>query len=77
MSDSPPRPGDKSSRKKAGPLQVASAVFWSFFGVRKHKHWQEDAAHITPVQAIIGGLIGAIIFVFTLIMIVRWVTLER
>lgn len=60
--------------KKAGPLQVALAVFWSFFGVRKHKNWQEDAVSITPAQVIIGGIIGAVIFVFALIMIVRIVT---
>jgi hypothetical protein len=70
------QPGEskKATAKKAGPLQVALAVFWSFFGVRKHKNWQEDAGSITPVQVIIGGIIGAIIFVFVLIMIVRLVT---
>jgi hypothetical protein len=60
--------------KKAGLPQVALAVFWSFLGVRKQKKWEEDATAITPVQAIIGGLIGAAIFIFILIMIVRMVT---
>ena len=63
-----------SAPKKAGPLQVALAIFWSFFGVRKRKNWQEDASSITPIQAIIGGIIGALIFIFTLVMIVRIVT---
>ena len=66
---------DKQTKaKKAGPLQVALAIFWSFFGVRKRKNWQEDASNITPVQAIIGGLIGALVFIFALVMIVRLVT---
>lgn len=60
-------PVSKQPAKKAGPLQVAAAVFWSFFGVRRHKDWQEDAASITPVQAIIGGLIGAIILIVRLV----------
>jgi hypothetical protein len=60
--------------KKAGLHQVALAIFWSFFGVRKQKNWQEDSASITPVQAIVGGIIGAAVFIFILLMIVRMVT---
>ena len=71
-----PQPDNQSVHpaKKAGPLQVASAVFWSFFGVRKRKNWQEDAASITPLQAIIGGIIGVIIFVIILLSVVHFVT---
>ena len=64
----------KSKSRKAGPMQIASAIFWSFFGIRKEKNWQEDATTITPVQVIIGGIIGAIIFVIILLLIVRAVT---
>lgn len=74
MPHDPSQEDRQSAEKKAGPLQVAMAVFWSFFGVRKNKNWQEDAARITPVQAIIGGLIGALIFIVALILIVRMVT---
>ena len=74
MSEKPPNDAATQPRKKAGPLQIAMAVFWSFFGVRKHKNWQDDATSITPVQAIIGGLIGAAIFIFILVMVVRLVT---
>jgi len=69
-----PEESKQTPSKKAGPLQVALAVFWSFFGVRKQKNLQEDAVSITPIQAIIGGLIGVAFFVFILIMIVRMVT---
>lgn len=71
MDEQPPHP--EQPRKKAGALQVALAVFWSFFGVRKQKNWRDDATSITPVQAIIGGLIGVAIFIFILVMVVRWV----
>ncbi|MES2356159.1 MAG: DUF2970 domain-containing protein [Pseudomonadota bacterium] len=74
MSSQQSEESKQAPAKKAGPLQIALAVFWSFFGVRKQKNWQEDAATITPVQAIIGGLIGAVIFVFLLLFIVRLVT---
>jgi hypothetical protein len=60
--------------KKAGPLQVAKAVFWSFLGIRKRAAHEEDAVTITPVQAIVAGIIGAVIFVLTLVFIVSRVT---
>ena len=69
-----PEESKQIAPKKAGLLQIMLAVFWSFFGVRKQKNLQEDAVSITPVQAIIGGLIGVAIFVVVLIMIVRMVT---
>jgi len=66
---------DRSARpKRAGPLQVAKAVFWSFFGVRKSKHHDEDAVTLTPTQVIVAGIIGAGLLVFCLIMLVRVVT---
>ena len=60
--------------RKAGPLQVAQAVFWSFLGIRKRAAHEKDAVSITPLQAIVAGLIGAAIFVTCLILLVRFVT---
>jgi hypothetical protein len=60
--------------RRAGPLQVAKAVFWSFLGIRKSKDHDDDAVSLTPVQVIVAGIIGAALFVFCLIMIVRFVT---
>jgi hypothetical protein len=60
--------------RRAGPLQVAKAVFWSFLGIRKRAAHEKDAVAITPVQAIVAGLIGAAIFVTCLILLVRFVT---
>jgi Protein of unknown function (DUF2970) len=64
----------RPARRKAGMLQVAAAVFWSFLGVRKSKDREADAANISPVQVIVMGIIGAGVFVTCLILIVRWVT---
>lgn len=47
------------------------AVFWSFFGVRKKSDYEKDAQQLNPVHVIIAGLLGALIFVVTLILIAR------
>jgi hypothetical protein len=65
-------PSDKP--RKAGPLDVARAVFWSFLGIRKRSAHEKDAVTITPVQAIVAGIIGAVIFVLSLITLVRFIT---
>jgi Protein of unknown function (DUF2970) len=51
--------------------QVAKAVLWSFLGIRKRTQHESDVASITPVQAVIAGLIGAAVFVVVLLVIVR------
>jgi hypothetical protein len=66
-----PAPG---APRKAGPLQVAKAVFWSFLGIRKRSAHENDAVTITPVQAIVAGLIGALIFVLSLVFLVNQIT---
>ena len=59
---------------KATPLQVAKAVFWSFFGIRRKAEYEKDAVALTPVQVIVAGIIGAIIFVLSLVTLVRFIT---
>ena len=60
--------------RKAGPLQVAQAVFWSFFGIRKRSAHEKDAVSITLVQAIVAGIIGAAILVMSLVFLVSRIT---
>ena len=60
--------------RKAGPLDVAKAVFWSFLGIRKRSAHEQDAVSIKPHQVIIAGLIGAAIFVLSLVALVRFIT---
>lgn len=59
---------------KASFLAVVKAVFWSFLGVRKKKDYESDSVSISPVQVIVAGLIGAVLFVLTLVMVVKLVT---
>ena len=60
-------------KKRATPLQVAKAVFWSFFGVRKRAEYENDAVTLTLLQVVIAGIIGAVIFVLSLVMLVRYI----
>jgi hypothetical protein len=70
---SPAEAGDKQQATKASPLRVLKTVFWSFFGVRRRADNQDDFAGVTPVQIIVAGVIGALIFVATLITLVRFI----
>jgi hypothetical protein len=66
-------PVEKLSVPKASTLRVFKTVFWSFFGVRKRTDNQDDFAGVTPLQIIVAGVLGAVIFVTTLIMLVRFI----
>jgi len=66
MTQSPgPRP--------ASPLQVVKAVFWSFLGVRKRAAHESDVVQLKPAQVVVAGLIGAALFVTSLVLLVRFV----
>ena len=48
------------------------AVFWSFFGVRKRRDYEDDAARLNPVHVILGALLGVALFIGILLMAVRF-----
>jgi hypothetical protein len=49
------------------------AVAWSFLGIRKKSGFDEDLAQIKPFHVIAVGLIGALVFVASLMVLVNWV----
>ncbi|HXZ55818.1 MAG TPA: DUF2970 domain-containing protein [Burkholderiales bacterium] len=59
--------------KNASPLQIAKAVFWSFFGVRRRAEHERDLAQIKPAQVVVAGLVGAAIFVLSLVLLVKFI----
>ena len=65
-------PGE-DERKKVAPLTVAKMVLSSFFGVRRRAEHDAAMAHVTPTQVIIAGVIGAAIFVVTLVVLVKFI----
>jgi hypothetical protein len=69
MTDDAPRPPAKPATFGA----TMKAVFWSFFGVRKRRDYEHDAANLNPVHVIVGALIGVALFIGILVVIVRLV----
>ena len=56
--------------KKASAFQILKAILWSLLGVRQRKGYENDVTSITLKQAVVGGLIGGLIFVATVISLV-------
>ncbi len=48
-----------------------SAVFWSFFGVRKSADHERSALQLKPQHYIAAGLLGALIFVLLVFALVK------
>jgi hypothetical protein len=60
--------------KPASFLQVVSAVFWSFLGIRKGQAMERDTISIKPLHVIVVGVALAAILVLTLVALVRLIT---
>jgi hypothetical protein len=72
-------PTDTSGKSPTEPPaaslpQIATAVLWSFFGVRKGKAMQRDVVTIKPHQVIIVGILLAAGIVAALLILVRIIT---
>lgn len=77
MPDSVPPPSPEpppAPHRSAGFAQVVGAVFWSFFGIRRKSAGERDMVTIKLHHVVIAGLLGAAIFVFVLIVLVRIIT---
>ena len=62
---------DKPHRRKGSFLATMKAVLWSFFGVRKKKDYESDAANLNPIHVIIAALIAVAVFIGVLMLAVR------
>jgi hypothetical protein len=60
--------------RKASPLDVAKAVFWSFLGIRKRAAHEQDFVTLKPMQIIVAGIIGAVLLVLGIVTLVRFIT---
>jgi hypothetical protein len=60
-------------KKKSSFMQSMKAVMWGFLGVRTKSGLQEDVASLSFVHIIIAGVVGALIFMATLLLIVKLV----
>lgn len=68
--------GEKPAQRKASFGATVKAILWAFFGVRKKRDYEKDAAQLNPVHVIIAGIIGAIIFIAVLVTIVKIVVAQ-
>jgi hypothetical protein len=59
--------------RKGSLLNTMRAVFWSFFGVRRSADYERDVSQLNPVHVVIGGIVGAALFVAALVLLVKWV----
>ncbi len=60
-------------KRKASFGATVKAVLWSFFGVRKRRDYEKDAAQLNPLHVLIAGVIGAALFILLLLTIVHFV----
>ena len=62
-----------AAQRPASPLQTMRAVAWSFLGIRRSADYAQDVQKLNPVHVVIGGVLGAALFVGALVMLVGWV----
>lgn len=55
-------------------FRAFKAIFWSFFGVRKGIDYDQDSITLTPAQVIIAGVVSALVFIFSILLLVYFVT---
>ena len=63
----------EASQRPASLLQTARAVAWSFLGIRRSSGLEQDVQKLNPVHVVIGGVLGAAVFVVSIVLLVRWV----
>ena len=73
MTDSARGPLASATQRPLSFGQTMRAVFWGFFGVRRARDMGADVSRLNPVHLLIGGLLGAALFVVALVLLVRWV----
>ena len=61
-------------KKEATLLQTIRAVMWSFFGIRSKEGYDADMHQLSFVKVAIVGILGAAIFVISLILLVSYIT---
>jgi hypothetical protein len=60
-------------KRKGSLMGTVKAVLWGFLGVRRNADYQDDIAKINPVHLVVVGFVMVLLFVFSLILVVKWV----
>ncbi len=62
---------NEAPKRKASFRASMKAVFWSFFGVRKRRDYEDDAVNLNPFHVIVAALLGLAIFIGVLLFLVK------
>jgi len=54
-------------------IRAVIAVLWAFLGVRGQRDYEVDLTTLKPAQIIAAGIFGGIIFVLSLVLLVRFI----
>ena len=58
---------------RAGWLKVAGIVLSGMFMIGRNKTWSDESVRPTPVQIVVGALIGGVVLIASLLALVRMV----
>jgi hypothetical protein len=64
---------DGSRPTTAQALRALRMVFWAFFGIRKGIASEHDLASIRPWHLVVAALLGAALFVATIVTLVHFI----
>jgi len=71
----PPQTSETAKpRKPATFLQIAGAVFWSFFGIRRGQDMRRDEVTIKPAHVIVVAVLFVAVFVVALVALARLIS---
>lgn len=68
---------DQDKEKKPGFWQVVFSTLAAFLGVQSNKNRERDFKHGNFLAYVVSGLIFTVIFIFTVITVVRMVLQSR
>jgi len=61
-----------ASARKLNFFQTLKAILWGALGIRKGVGYTDDAAKLNPVHVIVAGIVAAVLFVVTLVLLSQW-----
>jgi hypothetical protein len=64
---------EEEHRRNPSLLIVVRTIIWSFFGVRGRAAHDSETVHLSPVQILVAGVVGAAVLVLGLVALVRFI----
>ncbi len=70
----PVKENERQAAAKGATLgSMVLTVFFAFFGVRKRDAHEAQTVRLSPVQIIVAGIVGAAVFVVSLVLLAKFV----